>query len=143
MNAPAYTPEILRLTTSLALDSRLAEPMASAERRSPVCGSRITVDVRLDEQGRVSEAGMLVRACAFGQASAALLDAGIVGRSAEDLAAVRDGFAAWLSGAANAPPAWPDLELLAPALRHKGRHAAMLLPFEAAAEAAALAGKQG
>ncbi|MGO1305193.1 MAG: iron-sulfur cluster assembly scaffold protein, partial [Sphingomonas parapaucimobilis] len=67
MNAPLYNAEILRLTTAIPHDRRLTDPMASVERRSPICGSRVTVDLNLDEAGRVTEVGMLVRACALGQ----------------------------------------------------------------------------
>ena len=73
MNAPLYNTEILRLAASVPFDERLAEPMASVEKRSPVCGSRVTVDVMVDAEGRVSAVGMLVRACALGQASASLM----------------------------------------------------------------------
>ena len=103
MNAPLYNAEILRLTTAIPHDQRLTDPMASVERRSPICGSRVTVDVNLDEAGRVAEVGMLVRACALGQASAALLSAHVIGRSVTELAAARDELTAWLA-AGQEPP---------------------------------------
>ncbi|QKS00858.1 iron-sulfur cluster assembly scaffold protein [Sphingomonas sp. CL5.1] len=137
MNAPLYNERILRLTTEVP-DRRLAAPMASSEKRSPVCGSRVTVDVNLDASGRVGEIGMLVSACALGQASSALLAAHVVGRSPGELAAARDALAAWLAGA-GAPPDWPGLDVFAPALSHTARHPAIRLAFEAAAEAAARA----
>lgn len=136
MNAPLYNNEILRLAASVPFDGRLAEPMASSEKRSPVCGSRITVDIDLDPDGRVSAIGMMVRACALGQASAALMEAHATGRSVEELEAARDGLTAWLAGEQKLPPDWPGLDLFAPALAHRGRHAAIRLSFEAAAEAA-------
>ncbi|AJP72480.1 iron-sulfur cluster assembly scaffold protein [Sphingomonas hengshuiensis] len=143
MNAPLYNTQILRLAASIPYQERLAAPMASVEKRSPVCGSRVTVDVETDGEGRVSAVGMLVRACALGQASASLMGAHVVGRSAEELAAARDALAAWLAGERDAPPEWPGLELFAPALPHRGRHASIRLAFEAAAEAAAQAGGRG
>ncbi len=143
MNAPLYNTQILRLAASIPYQERLAAPMASVEKRSPVCGSRVTVDVETDGEGRVSAVGMLVRACALGQASASLMGAHVVGRSAEELAAARDALAAWLAGERDAPPEWPGLELFAPALPHRGRHASIRLAFEAAAEAAAQAGERG
>jgi len=79
---------------------------------------------------------MLVRACALGQASASLMGAHVVGRSPEEIAAARDELAAWLAGARSDPPDWPGLDILAPAIAHRGRHAAIRLAFEAAAEAA-------
>lgn len=143
MNAPLYNTQILRLAASIPYAERLAAPMASVEKRSPVCGSRVTVDVETDGEGRVSAVGMLVRACALGQASASLMGAHVMGRSAAELAAARDALSAWLAGERADPPEWPGLELFAPALPHRGRHASILLAFEAAAEAAAQAGVRG
>lgn len=139
MNAPLYNTQILRLAAEIPFHERLAAPMASVEKRSPVCGSRVTVDIDVDGEGRVSAVGMLVRACALGQASASLMGAQVVGRSADELAATRDALTAWLAGEAEGPPDWPGMELFTPALAHRGRHASIRLAFEAAAEAAALA----
>jgi NifU-like protein involved in Fe-S cluster formation len=139
MNAPLYNTQILRLAAEIPFHERLAAPMASVEKRSPVCGSRVTVDLELDADGRVSTVGMLVRACALGQASASLMGAHVVGRSAEELAAARDQLAAWLGGECDTAPDWPGLDILTPALPHRGRHASIRLAFEAAAEAAGVA----
>lgn len=138
MNAPLYTLDILRLATSIPHMGRLEEPMGSARRRSPVCGSELTVDIDFAD-GRVSAVGMTVAACAFGQASASLLAAHVVGHTPAELAEARDALANWLSGEGEMPD-WPDIDLLAPALPAIGRHASIRLAFEAAAEAAALAG---
>ncbi|WEK42862.1 MAG: iron-sulfur cluster assembly scaffold protein [Candidatus Sphingomonas colombiensis] len=134
MNAPLYNERILRLTTQVP-DRRLDAPMATSEKRSPICGSRVTVDVNLGADGRVSEIGMLVRACALGQASSALLAANVVGRSPEELRIARDGLTAWLAGA-GALPDWPGIDVFIPALSYPARHPSIRLAFEAAAEAA-------
>lgn len=141
MNAPLYNTEILRLAASTAGMRRLEAPMASVEKRSPVCGSRVAVDVRVDADGRVSELGMLVRACALGQASSALMARHAVGRTAAELAGARDALAGWLAGG-EGPPDWPGLEIFVPALPHSARHASIRLAFEAAAEAAQTARAQ-
>lgn len=135
MNAPLYNAEILRLAASIPHHERLTHAAATAEKRSPVCGSRVTVDVGVDEQGRVDAVGLLVRACALGQASASLLAAHILGRTPEELAAARDALAAWLAGEGMAPD-WPGIDVLAPARDYSARHASIRLAFEAAAEAA-------
>jgi NifU-like protein involved in Fe-S cluster formation len=142
MNAPLYNTQLLRLAAEIPFLERLAAPMASVEKRSAVCGSRVTVDVDLDPDGRVAAVGMLVRACALGQASASLMGAAVIGRSAAELAAARDALAAWLAGDCSQAPDWPGLELFTPALAHPGRHAAIRLAFEAAAEAAEQAGRR-
>ncbi|MBZ6381492.1 iron-sulfur cluster assembly scaffold protein [Sphingomonas sanguinis] len=136
MTAPLYNAEILRLTTAIPHDQRLTDPMASVEKRSPICGSRVTVDIDLDEDGRVSQVGMLVRACALGQASAALLSAHIVGRSVSELAEARDALTGWLEAEQGDAPDWPGLEVFSPALTYTARHPSIRLAFEAAAEAA-------
>ena len=134
MNAPLYNTEILRLAAMIPYHARLTDPMGTAEKRSPICGSRVTVDVTVDDAGRVAELGMLVRACALGQASASLMGATVVGKSADELAAARDAVAAWLAGEGPLPD-WPGFAILTPALPHSARHASIRLAFEAAAEA--------
>ncbi|MGN7999723.1 iron-sulfur cluster assembly scaffold protein [Sphingomonas sp. 22176] len=139
MNAPLYNMEILRLAAAIPHHERLAQPGGTAEKRSPVCGSRVTVDIAVDDAGKVAEVGMLVRACALGQASAALMGEAVLGRTPAELAAARDQLTAWLAGERDAPPEWPGMQLFVPALPHRGRHASIRLAFEAAAEAAAQA----
>lgn len=138
MNAPLYNTEILRLAATIPHQMRLPDPMGSAEKRSPICGSRVTVDVNTDAEGRVSELGMLVRACALGQASSSLLGSAVIGKTVDEIAATRDQLAAWLGGTGPLPD-WPGFELFTPALPHSARHASIRLAFEAAAEAAAAA----
>ncbi len=139
MSAPLYNATILRLASSIPHQARLAEPQATAERRSPVCGSRVTVDVALDAEGRVRAIGQEVRACALGQASAALMAEHALGHTPEELAAARDALAAFLAGTRDDPGDWPGLEIFAPARPHSARHASIRLAFEAVAEAAARA----
>lgn len=134
MNAPLYNAELLRLATSNPHEERLSDPMGTAERRSPICGSRIAIDVDLDPAGRVVAIGMQVSACAYGQASATLLARHAVGRSQEELVAARDAVTRWLAGE-GAMPDWPGLEALAAVIPHSARHGAVRLPFEAVADA--------
>lgn len=138
MNEALYNTEILRLAASIPHHRRLADAMGSAERRSPICGSRVTVDVTVDAAGRVAALGLLVRACALGQASSALLGASVIGKTPAEITAARDGLAAWLAGG-GAVPDWPGLAIFTPALPYSARHPSILLAFEAAAEAATIA----
>lgn len=135
MSDTLYNDAILRLATDNPIDERLADSQGSSERRSPICGSRVTVDVNLGSDGRVSEAGMLVRACALGQASSSLLAANVIGRTPTELADARDALSAWLAREGGLPD-WPGLDVLTPALDYHARHASIRLAFEAAAEAA-------
>lgn len=142
MTEPLYNAEILRLATTIPHHARLAAPQASSEKRSPICGSRVTVDVTLGADGRVAEVGLLVRACALGQASASLLAAEILGRTPEELAAARDALTAWLAREGE-PPDWPGMAVFTPALEYTARHPSIRLAFEAAAEAAEEAARAG
>jgi NifU-like protein involved in Fe-S cluster formation len=139
VTAALYNADILRLASTIPLHQRLADPQGSSEKRSPICGSRVTVDVNLGPDGRVSEAGLLVRACALGQASSNLLAAEIIGRTPAELAAARDRLTAWLAAGEGEAPEWPGLHLFGPALTYTARHPSIRLAFEAAAEAAAAA----
>ena len=138
MSATLYTPDILRLSVETAAIPRLPAPHASAERRAPVCGSRVIVDVAMNG-GTVSAIGLEVRACAMGQASSALLAKGAVGRTAAELAHAATALRAWLTGTSETAPNWPGIAALAPARAYPARHGAILIPFDAAADAAAQA----
>jgi len=143
MAAALYNEDILRLATSIPHQARLPAPQATVERRSPICGSRVTVDVRVDAEGRITDLGQEVRACALGQASAALMGAHAIGRSVSELAAARDALTAFLAGERDDPGDWPGLDIFGPARPHSARHPSIRLAFEAVAEAAARAAEGG
>lgn len=77
---------------------------------------------------------MKVSACAIGQGSAALLAEAAVGRHPDDVLAAGEALSAWLEGRGDLPD-WPGIEAVAPARDHPGRHGALLLPWNAAAQA--------
>lgn len=131
MNQPLYTVEILRLAASIPHLGPLEGAQGKAEVRSPTCGSTVAVEVKLDREGRVVALGQQIQACAFGQASAALMGAHAVGRQADEIEQVVAALAAWLDGSRSDPGHWPGLAALAPARSRRARHGAMLLPFQA------------
>lgn len=135
MSATLYTIDILRLAAATADYPRLGAPDASAERRSATCGSRITVDLGLDGDGRVVGYGHQVNACALGQASAALFARSVTGRTAVEIVQARDALVVWLAVEDAPLPDWPGIEHLAPARAYPARHSAIRLPFEAAVDA--------
>jgi NifU-like protein involved in Fe-S cluster formation len=137
MSEPLYSLDILRLATESAMFPPLEDATVTAERRAPTCGSRITVDVRLDADGRIAAYGHEVRACALGQAAATLLARHVVGRSPVELAATRDDLSRWLADADAPLPEWPDIDQLSRARSYPARHGAIRLAFEAVADAAA------
>jgi NifU-like protein involved in Fe-S cluster formation len=109
--------------------------MATVRKRSPLCGSTITVDVDV-EDGRISAFGQDVRACALGQAAAAVTGAAVIGRTLAEIEAARDGLRAMLKddGPVPAEP-FDGYEVLQPARDYKNRHASILLSIEATHEA--------
>lgn len=130
-----YSAKVLRLAAELPHVGRLASPDASAEKVSKLCGSRVVVDVKV-EGDTVSDFAQDVKACALGQASAAVLGEHVVGASLAEIEMARDQFRAMLKQGADAPDGrFSDLSMLAPVKDYPARHTSTLLAFEAAAEA--------
>lgn len=131
-----YSDRILALAADIPRAARLEAPDATVKKRSPLCGSTVTVDLVMRD-GRVAEYGQDVKACALGQAAASVVGGAIIGCTAEEIAAARDSLNAMLKSDGPTPAApFDGLEVLRPAANYKNRHASILLSLEAAAEAA-------
>jgi NifU-like protein involved in Fe-S cluster formation len=139
MSEALYNTQILRLAASTADATRLSSPQGSAVKVSPVCGSKVTADIDLGAAGQIVRHGQEVRACALGQAAAALVGATIVGTDLAALQAARAELADWLAGRTETVPGWPGIAVFAPARPHRARHPSILLAFDAAIEAAQVA----
>ncbi len=134
-----YSGRILELSANIPLTKRLEAPQATVKKRSPLCGSTITVDL-VTERGRIREYGQDVKACALGQAAASVVAANIIGRSKVEVETARDQLKTMLKSNGPVPdPPFEGLEALLPARDFKNRHASILLALDAAAEAVALA----
>jgi NifU-like protein involved in Fe-S cluster formation len=136
--AKLYTPQLLALSTELARFPLVDDFAHRAEARSRTCGSTIELGLELDSAGNVGRIGMAVSACAIGQSSAAIMALAAAGRTPEDFAAMQASIERWLASGPDDPaplPDWPGFDALAPALPHKGRHGALLLAWNAMAEA--------
>ncbi|TMM54487.1 iron-sulfur cluster assembly scaffold protein [Sulfitobacter sabulilitoris] len=132
-----YSGRILELAADIPHVGRLDAPQATVKRRSPLCGSAVTVDVVVKD-GRVSDFGQDVKACALGQAAAAVTGGAIIGRTLQEVEAARDALRAMLKKDGPVPDApFDGFEVLLPARDYKNRHASILLSIEAAAEAMA------
>lgn len=130
-----YSGQILQLAASIPHTDRLAEPDATVKKRSPLCGSTVTVDVSVAD-GVISAFGQDVKACALGQAAASVVGANVIGRSRAEIDAARDALKEMLKQDGPTPPApFDGLEVLRPARDYKNRHASILLALEATAEA--------
>lgn len=136
-----YSGRILELAADIPHLARLDAPDASVKKRSPLCGSTVTVDVVLAD-GRITAFGQEVKACALGQAAASVVGRQIIGRSRDEVETARDQLKAMLKSNGAVPDApFDGLEVLSPAKDYKNRHASILLTLEATAEAMAEAEK--
>jgi len=130
-----YSAKILSLAANLPRVGRLAEPDATAEKVAKLCGSKIVVDVVMDGT-RVADFAQEVKACALGQAAAAVLGAHVVGADVQEIESARDAFRAMLKKGGPPPTGrFADLSMLEPVKDYPPRHASTLLAFEATAEA--------
>ena len=129
VTAPLYTTDILRLAASLGAQPSLDRIDGEADERAPTCGSRVHTKVQLGEDGRITGVALDVHACAFGQASAALVGRHAPGRTAREVEAALNDLTAWLGGDRDDPGGWPGYDALSPALGRRARHPAILLPF--------------
>jgi NifU-like protein involved in Fe-S cluster formation len=132
-----YSQRILALAADIPLRGRLDGAQASVRKRAPLCGSTVSVDLDVTD-GRISRFGQDVKACALGQASAALLGRNVIGRTRAEVETARDQLKAMLA-ADGAPPSAPfdGYEVLEPARAYRNRHASILLALEATADAMA------
>jgi NifU-like protein involved in Fe-S cluster formation len=132
-----YNEKILELSANIGCTERLPDADASATAHSKLCGSTISVDIKLADD-RVSAFGQTVKACLLGQAAASIMAQQIVGSGAQELRAVGAAMRKMLK--ANGPPPagrWADLAVLEPVRDYKARHASTLLVFDAVEKALA------
>lgn len=130
-----YSQRILALTTSIPHIGKLDSPDAHVMKRSPLCGSTVTVDIKLGSDGRVVDFAQDVKACALGQASAAIAGAQIIGRNRTELETARDALKAMLGGGPVPAAPFDGYAALEPARDYKNRHASIMLALEAAVAA--------
>lgn len=131
-----YNSKLLELAGNIGALERLEQPDATAKAHSKLCGSTVIVDVVLDDDGRVEAYGQDVKACALGQASAAIMASAIVGASADELRKAKTAAYAMLKD--DGPPPngrFSDMEYLEPVRDYKARHASTLLVFDAVVDA--------
>jgi NifU-like protein involved in Fe-S cluster formation len=130
-----YNRKILEFAADIPRLQRLDAPDATATAISRLCGSKVTVDVKM-AHGAVSDFGHEVKACALGQASSSIMARHVVGSRPEELRELRARMHAMLKEGGEPPSGkWQDLEALLPVRDFKARHASTLLTFDAVVDA--------
>ena len=131
-----YNRRILELAGGIPRLGRLEKPDASATAHSKLCGSTVTVDLKMDGD-TVTDFAHEVKACALGQASSSIMASHVVGAKADELRKLRDTVRKMLkeNGAPPKDGKWDDIAVLEPVRDYKARHASTLLTFDAVVDA--------
>lgn len=139
MGAPmiddVYNTKLLQLAGNIGNTGALDAPDATAKAHSKLCGSTVEVDIKMDGDV-ISQFAQRVKACALGQASAAVLGQGAVGATSDELRGARDALLKMLKEGGEPPKGrFADLQYLEPVKDYKARHASTMLAFDAIIEA--------
>ena len=137
--ARLYSPELLELAVRLAGYPWKDDMSHYGDARSPSCGSQVPIGLQVDGNSRISRIGLRSRACAVGQAAAAIFADGALWGAVDSIAPAEAELVLWLAGEGDMPN-WPGVGALVPALDYPGRHGAILLPWRAAIAALSNAG---
>src|SRR3954454_12127711 len=131
-----YNNRILELAGNIPRIGRLAAADASATAHSKLCGSTVTVDLKMQD-GTVTDFAHDVKACALGQASSSIMARNVIGAKADELRDLRETVRRMLkeNGAPPADGKWADIAVLEPVRDYKARHASTLLTFDAVVDA--------
>jgi NifU-like protein involved in Fe-S cluster formation len=130
-----YNKRIIELAGNIPRLGRLPEAQASATAHSKLCGSTVTVDLKM-EGDAVTDFAHEVKACALGQASSSIMARHVIGAKADELRNLRETVRKMLKEN-GAPPEgkWADIAVLEPVRDYKARHASTLLTFDAVVDA--------
>jgi NifU-like protein involved in Fe-S cluster formation len=130
-----YNTKILGFAGNIARIGRLDQPDATAKAHSKLCGSTVTVDLKMDGDV-VTDFAHDVKACALGQASSSIMAQHVIGAHADELRAVRETMLKMLKENGSPPDGrFADLRYLEPVRDYKARHASTMLTFDAVVDA--------
>jgi NifU-like protein involved in Fe-S cluster formation len=131
-----YNRRIIELAGTIPRIGRLAEPDATSTAVSKLCGSTVTIDLKMNGE-KISDFAHEVKACALGQASSSIMARNVIGSTATELRALREDMRKMLkeNGEPPATGKWSDIAVLEPVRDYKARHASTLLTFDAVVDA--------
>jgi len=130
-----YNKRIIELAGNIPRIGRLSDPDASATAHSRLCGSTVTVELKMSGD-EVTDFAHDVKACTLGQASSSIMARNVIGAKSEELRDLRETVRRMLKEN-GAPPGgrWADIAVLEPVRDYKARHASTLLTFDAVVDA--------
>ena len=130
-----YNARILDFAGNIERSGRLTDPGASATAVSRLCGSKVTVDLKMAGDV-VTDFAHVVKACALGQCSSSIMARHVVGSTAGELRELRETVRKMLKENGKPPEGkWTDIALLEPVRDYKARHASTMLTFDAVVDA--------
>lgn len=131
-----YNAKILGFAGNIGRIGRLDAPDATATAHSKLCGSTVTIDLKMDGDV-VTDFAHVVKACALGQASSSIMAQHVVGATASELRTARDEMLRMLkeNGPTPSGERFADLRYLEPVRDYKARHASTMLTFDAVVDA--------
>lgn len=131
-----YNAKILDLAGNIPRLGRLPDPDATATAHSRLCGSTVTVDLKMQDD-TVTDFAHEVKACALGQASSSIMARHVIGAKAGELRALRERVRRMLKENGEPPKdgEWADIAVLEPVRDFKARHASTMLTFDAVVSA--------
>src|ERR687894_2728300 len=104
-----YSRRILELAADIPLQGAMPDAHGSARAHSKLCGSTVTVHLKLDGNV-VSAFAHEVKACALGQASSSIMGRHVIGSTSEELRDLRETATNLLKAGGEAPEGkWDDL----------------------------------
>lgn len=135
MLTDVYNSRILELAGNIPRLGRLSAPDASATAHSKLCGSTVTIDLKM-EGDTVTDFAHDVKACALGQASSSIMARHVIGARADELRNLRENVRRMLKENGSPPSGeWADIAVLEPVRDYKARHASTMLTFDAVVSA--------
>lgn len=130
MSDDLYQAEIIARARAGARDSRLDPHDARVTIDNPLCGDRITLDLRLAD-GAITEVGHRTRGCALCQAASETLRRCLPGATSGVAQQGRTQMQNYLSAGGALDSRWTGFAAFEPVRRHPSRHSCVLLPFDA------------
>ena len=126
-----YNTNILNLASNIPRLGKLKDPDASSTAVSKLCGSKVTVYLNIKDSC-VIDFSHEVKACSLGQAASSVMASNIIGSHYDELINLKATMIEMLKNDGTPPQGkWNDLKFLQPVKDYKGRHASVMLTFDA------------